>query len=397
MHASDSQPGIGSRCKGTSKEAWGLYVHIPFCLRKCDYCKFYSTTDISRIDEYISALVTELITKGSRKRMVDTIHFGGGTPSVLPERHLETLIATIENRFCLAEDAEITMEVNPGTVTISRLRAFHRAGINRVSIGVQSFQDEKLRQLGRIHTARQALDAIRAVREAGYENLGIDLISGLPGQDPASWRRDMQTAVNLGPDHLSCYQLTLEKGTCLYERVRAGTEARVDDDSAADLFLDTLAYLAEHDYRQYEISNYALHGDKPSRHNLKYWNLSPYCGAGPSAHSYDGRDRFWNKASLRRYISDVQNGTSPEGGRETLSTEQKLMEKIYLGLRTVSGIPVKAVETEFNLDFGQTFGCALTVLLQRGLIIFDPGCCCRLTPEGMLLADSVIDMLTSAI
>lgn len=390
----DFLPGKCRYFGGLVEEAWGLYLHIPFCLRKCDYCSFYSTTDLSRIDAYVSALVVELTMKGSGKFRVDTIHFGGGTPSVLRKRHVETLLETIAGCFQLTPDPEITMELNPGTVTNSRMKTYYRAGINRVSIGVQSFQDMLLRKLGRIHTARQAREVIRDARNAGFENLGIDLISGVPGQDLDSWLRDMETAVNFGPEHLSCYQLSLENGTPLYQRVREGIDLPVDDDTAAELFRATLVYLTENDYQQYEISNYCLHGNKPSRHNLKYWNLVPYCGAGPSAHSFDGCDRFWNSASLRRYLQAVQNGCSPESGRETLSGEQILMERIYLGLRTARGIPVKDIEAECKLDFTKTFGDVLTILQQRGLIVFESGCY-RLTPEGMLLADSVIDMLTS--
>jgi len=373
----------------------GLYLHFPFCRRKCSYCTFCSTTELALLPELMAALRLEVETAGGDDRLpVNTVYLGGGTPSLLSGRQAEKLMRVVQTSFRVAQDAEITIEVNPGAALPDRLRAYRACGFNRVSIGVQSFDDTALALLGRIHSAADARQAVRAARAAGFDNLSLDLIFGWPGQTRDDWQRDIESAAALAPEHLSCYLLTVEPETPIHAAIESGALTAVSDTVAAGLLQQTRDALTACGYHQYEISNYALRPELASVHNRKYWSQVPYIGCGPSAHSYDGSTRRWNYSSLRRYLAAMEKGNSPVAGRERLTTVQHLIERIYLGLRTVEGLDTKRFEEDFGICFTDRFG-DLVASLQRQNMVLVANDRCALTEQGMSYADSITDMFVS--
>ena len=381
----------------THAPAAGIYIHVPFCRAKCVYCDFYSITALDRIPDYISALTVEIDRCPHRPDRVDTVYFGGGTPSLLGPRQIAGLLDLLRNRFNIAADAEITLEVNPGTVTPADLRGYRDAGVNRLNLGIQSLDDDALRFLGRIHTAQQGKAAYAHARAAGFDNVGLDLIYGLPAQTADSWAVQLADAARLEADHLSCYTLTLEPGTPLTKKVDTGLVAPPDEGVVGDLFAHTCAWLNANGYRQYEISNFARDTgpagpDRRSRHNRKYWTFAPYLGFGPVAHSYmDGR-RWWNHRGLGRYLTDLSAGRSPVAGGETLSRDQRMIEFIYLGLRQTDGIDTIDFARRFDSGFFDTFGTAAAELRREGLLAH-AGARVRLTLPGMRFLESVVGRL----
>lgn len=382
---------------GPETKPAGLYIHIPFCLRKCPYCDFFSITDLSSATAFIDALISEMAVTGNGGFEFDTLYVGGGTPTVLPPQGIHRIVAAAHRTFTILPDAEITLEANPGTLTGEGLRIYRDSGANRINIGVQSFLDANLDFLGRIHTGKEAEVAIAAARHAGFRNVGIDLIYGLPGQTREAWLRDLRRAAEFEPEHLSCYMLTCEPGTPLDRRRLDGRFRPLPDDRVGDLFETARVFLAAHGYVQYEISNYARstsEGFSPftSRHNRKYWSHAPYIGLGPSAHSFDGRRRYWNIADVKQYIECVAGGRSAVAEKEELSREQRMMESVYLGCRQTSGISIEAFNRSFDADFKVMFGEALTILEEKGYVEFVQNRC-SLTPRGMLFLDSIVTML----
>ena len=375
----------------------GLYIHIPFCRRKCGYCDFYSVTDTVLAAEFLTALETEMRLRADRSLDFDTIYIGGGTPSVLRADDIRRILNAVENTFDVRPDAEITLEVNPGTVTPPMLRELRAAGINRISIGVQSFQDRNLEFLGRIHSARDAAATLRGAREGGIARIGLDLIYGLPGQTVAAWLNDLRQALHFAPDHLSCYSLTYEPGTPLFDDLGANRFEAAADAAVAELFLNTAEFLQDHGFEHYEISNFARGRGARSRHNCKYWSLTAaYIGLGPSAHSFVAPERRWNRPDVGFYIQTLSNGELPLEARETLTRSQMMIEAVYLGLRQSRGIDVEAFETWFGIDFEDIFGTVLARCEERGLLQMTPGNC-RLTLRGMLLLDAVAAELVEKI
>ncbi|MEW6673967.1 MAG: radical SAM family heme chaperone HemW [Thermodesulfobacteriota bacterium] len=380
-------------------EPAGLYIHIPFCLRKCPYCDFYSVTDLSLRDAFIKALAIEMRFYAGRGIGVDTLYIGGGTPSVLNPVEIERILSQARRCFNILPDAELTLEVNPGTVSAGSLSEFRRCGVNRITIGVQSFQDRVLKFLKRIHSAADALDCIQWARRAGFENIGLDLIYAVPGQTATSWRSDLERAVSLRPQHLSCYLLTYEKGTPMERSRRQGRISPLPEERAAELFVETVQWLAQNGYVQYEISNFTLAGAEgtglyPSRHNQKYWNFSPYLGLGPSAHSFLDPARFWNHRSVRRYSTLLAAGRPAIKDSETLTAEQQMMEAVFLGLRTAEGIRLDRFNRKFKRNFMEMFHAVLAELEEKGLLKVESDRCVA-TREGMLLLDSIVDRMIS--
>ncbi len=371
----------------------GLYVHIPFCVKKCRHCDFYSVADLSLIPDVVNALTDEIdlpaasgdVMEGLR---FDTLYFGGGTPSVLHPRDIDRIISAARRRFAFSSDAEITLEMNPGTADAEKIAAFRRVGVNRINIGVQSFRDETLRFLGRIHTAAEGRRALDHAEQAGFDRIGLDLIYALPGQTPTAWRAELAEAVQRGPEHLSCYMLTWASGTPLHEGVLAGRLTPLPEEETRTLFLETISYLKANRYLQYEISNFARSRALRSRHNMKYWDDVPCLGFGPSAHSYLNGTRWRNRASVNGYLSAIRNGTSPVAEKETLTREQKIIEALYLGLRKTAGIDLPRFNRAFGMDFVSAFAPLLRDLTADGVIASD-GLSCRLTRKGMALADGV--------
>ena len=369
-------------------DPFGIYIHFPFCIRKCPYCDFYSITDLTFMDTYITALVKEIESSTKDEIVFDTIHFGGGTPSLLRGRDIETIIDVLCRKFTMAPSPEITIEANPGTVYDKRLKDFKAAGVNRLTIGVQSFQQRSLQFLGRIHSVKDAVEALEKAKSAGFANIGMDLIYGLPDQSEKNWRDDLETAVQFEPTHISCYMLTLENGTGLYEDQRKGVFEMPPDRLIRTFYIAMVEFLANHGYEQYEISNFSGDKSKRSRHNLKYWSNVSYLGFGPAAHSFIEPMRWWNGKSVESYIKALLSGNPPPGGYETLSADQRLLETIYTGLRKTEGLSLTEIADDFGLDFLSTFSETIAYLKSMKLIDILHGRI-SLTMEGMLLHESV--------
>jgi oxygen-independent coproporphyrinogen III oxidase len=365
----------------------GLYVHIPFCLRKCGYCGFYSITDQTRIPDFLTALGRETALRREWTAPFDTLYLGGGTPSVLPPEALEALIAGIRAAFAITEDAEITLEANPADITPDLLTGLRRAGVNRLNRGLQSLNDAALAFLDRRHDRARAVAAVEAARNAGMADLGIDLIYGVPGQDIEPWLQTLREAIALNPDHLSCYQLTLEEGTPLALRHGRGEIAFPGEALQADLFRVTSEFLEDSGYIHYEVSNFARPG-RESRHNQKYWNHVPYLGLGPAAHSFSGRQRCWNRRSVNAYIADLDAGRDPVEASEILTEEQLRLEALFLGLRTRRGIDLARFRLRYGQDLLGDKRDIIERLVQEGLVEIRDGFL-RPTRAGMAIADSL--------
>ena len=369
----------------------GLYIHIPFCIRKCAYCAFYSITDPARIPDFLAALRREMSLNKGVHREFDTVYIGGGTPSVLAASDLERLIDDIRTAFTITSDAEITLEANPGDITAGLLATLRSAGVNRLNIGCQSFDDETLAFLGRRHQARQALEAIPMARDAGFDNLGIDLIYGLPGPSGdafAIWLATLRTTLSFHPEHLSCYQLTVEADTPLAALRQEGKMAIPDNDLQARYFFRTAEILEEAGYQHYEVSNFAREDRFHSRHNSKYWNHTPYLGLGPAAHSFDGRQRRWNHRSVAAYLKDLAAGKPPVADSEVLSDEQLRLEALFLGFRTRRGIHLEDFKRRYGQDLLVEKREILRKLTEDSLVEIRNGFLMP-TRAGMAVADSL--------
>lgn len=369
----------------------GIYIHVPFCIQKCLYCDFYSITDLSVADDFLHAVQTEIRLRNKTDKLFDTIYIGGGTPSALKPPKIKTILKAVFSSFAIARNAEVTMEVNPGTVDSADLTAYREMGVNRLSIGIQSFSESNLRFLGRIHTAGDAQKTITAARSAGFTNISLDLISGLPGQPEKSWINDLEQALLFSPEHLSCYMLTYEPGTPLDRKRKKNLLTPLEDAKAGALFSITRQFLSRNGYEQYEISNYARSETSYSKHNRKYWRFHPYLGFGPSAHSFSDHVRSWNHRSVETYIENLGREILPVENTEILNREQQIMEFIYLGLRQTDGISMDDFYQQFGKRFETVFSGTITFLKNRQWLQAKEGKC-FLTPSGMLLLDSIADM-----
>ena len=349
------------------------------------------------ISAYIEALLAELNMRRHQVHCADTIYFGGGTPSVLTHLQIAQILEGIHTCFSVTPDAEITLEVNPETVNQAALTAYREAGINRLNIGLQSLDDATLKFLGRIHTAEKGVDSYRWARVSGFDNIGVDLIYGVPGQTRSRWETEMAGVVGLAPDHLSCYTLTMEPGTPMAQRVQNGQIQTLDEQTAGDLFSATASYLNHHGYRQYEISNFSRHAagdsrDRRSRHNKKYWTAAPYLGFGPAAHSFLDHTRWWNHRSLNDYLADLKAGRCPVAGSETLTREQQVMEFVYLGLRQTDGLDTADFASRFNEAFSDRFEPEVSRLVREGLLEQSSGRI-WLSHRGMRFLEHVVDRI----
>jgi oxygen-independent coproporphyrinogen III oxidase len=368
--------------------AAGLYIHVPFCRSKCAYCDFYSITDNSHAERYLHALSREMAFYRDFGSCFDTVYIGGGTPSCLPSRQLAAILSDVRENFVLAPDSEITIEINPGDAVETSMRELYDAGFNRVSIGVQSFDDRLLGFLGRRHDGRDGRLAVEAARKAGFTNLGIDLIYGAPGQSLVLWQETMETALGFNPEHLSCYELTLEEGTPLFHRIKGGETGLPGEDEGYRFFSMTSDFLEGRGYAHYEVSNFARHRSLVSRHNCKYWDHTPYLGLGPAAHSFKGNRRWWNHRSLDRYTRDVEDGRPPLGGEENLAPDELCLEALYFGFRTIQGIHGDDFTERYGMDLLREKGPALRCLRDEGLVTLE-GNCLAPTRKGLALADRI--------
>lgn len=379
-----------------------IYIHVPFCVKKCNYCDFYSEIHLSLIPDYINSLQKEIEIRSGLKDKIDTLYFGGGTPSLLPIKDIAGILQSIEEAFIVFRNIEITLEVNPGTVDLNYLRELKKAGINRLSIGVQSFNDDKLNYLGRIHTAGQAITAIEDADKAGFDNISIDLIYGVPAETKTKWQEDLKQAIKMMPSHMSCYMLTIEPGTPLFEKLKNDEKLKKDlirppDNAALSvLFKQTSQFLGRYHYEQYEISSFSKGRGNRSRHNSKYWEMTPYYGFGPAAHSYDGKTRSWNDQSIDTYIKSLASGNLPVEDRETLTREQKMMEMILLRLRTLEGVDVEKFQTLFHQSFQKKFSDVLDPVLEASLGCFT-GRNFALTLNGKARLNSIVEAFSQKI
>ncbi len=393
--------------KPSPKYAAGLYIHIPFCVKKCRYCDFYSCTDLDLIEPFTAALLQEMHSEDTllnRSNIsnkpananqfnkvspeCDSLYIGGGTPSVLPVRKMVEIIAAAQAQFGLLPGSEITVEVNPESASPDWLQAVRNAGVNRLNIGVQSFHDDHLARLGRLHSAARARETIEAARQAGFANIGLDIIYGLPGQTKEQLQHDLKQALAFFPEHLSCYMLTYEPGTPLTVDLENGRLEKLSDDRTAAFFRIVSRLLQENGYDHYEISNYAATAATRSRHNLKYWQRTPYLGLGPGAHSYEGTCRWWNQNDLEGYINRLTAGNPPAQGRETLTRRQRMLEALYLGLRLGAGINITDFNREFAVDFTACFAPAIEDETAAGRLAMSADHC-ALTLEGWLFHEAV--------
>jgi len=372
-----------------------LYLHIPFCQRKCPYCSFVSHQGSRQTrDDYLELLLKEMDlarTLSPAGSALDSVYFGGGTPSLLQPAQMALLLERASRLFGLAESAEITLEANPGTIDLKRLVGFRAAGINRLSLGIQSFDDSRLVTLGRIHSAQQAQAAFNAARQAGFDNIGIDLIHSLPDQTLDMWRSDLHQALRLAPEHLSVYGLTIEEDTPFAERYPDDSPHLPDEDLSADMFEQADTLLTAAGYEHYEIANYARPGFR-SRHNSGYWHRDGYLGLGCGAHSFL-RDsvcgtRFSNSADLEAYSAAIRQGHLPRLDLSALSRKDAMAEFVYLGLRMADGIQITAFENEFGSPLNAVYGKVIDELAQTGLIITDRDSV-RLSRRGLLLSNQV--------
>ena len=325
----------------SADETAGLYVHVPFCKTKCPYCDFYSVTDTTLAESWLCAIREEMSLYRNNLGTFDTLYIGGGTPTVLNDTSLISLFEELHNQFSFAPDTEITVEANPDDITARKLKLLKSLGVNRLSIGIQSFDDEELRFLKRRHTASGAVKALDRICSSGFSNVGIDLMYGLPGQTLESWVSTLQKALTFHPTHLSCYQLTIEKTTPFGKMLGDGSLQNCAEEEGRKFFLATSKFLEENGFVHYEISNFARENEFRSRHNLKYWRHNPYLGLGPGAHSFQNGVRWWNVRSIEEYCNNLQKGLRPVGGSETLTSEQMHLEKLFLGFRTRDGVALK--------------------------------------------------------
>lgn len=368
-----------------------LYLHTPFCLCKCGYCAFNSQkTAGADLDGYVELLLSEMQLFTTSARKLDSIYFGGGTPSLLKAGQLERLIQRADALFGLTINCEITLETNPGTVDLANLTAFKNAGVNRLSLGVQSFDDNFLEILGRPHNADQARYAFDDARKAGFVNIGIDLMNSLPSQKLREWETDLQQAIQLFPEHISVYGLTVEEGTPFYQRYPEGSPEIPDEDLSADMFEIADDLLTAGGYEHYEIANYSRPGYR-SRHNSGYWQRDGCLGLGVGAHSFfrDGNGvRVSNACSLKEYSDALRDGCLPVFEKHRLSTDDAMGEYIFLGLRLAEGIKLSAFEREFGRSFLEIYGNISGKLDQAGLLTQEEDSL-RLTRRGMLLSNQV--------
>jgi oxygen-independent coproporphyrinogen-3 oxidase len=365
--------------------ATGVYLHIPFCKSRCSYCDF--ATDVYRdsgtVDRYVDALCRE-INLFDVPVSADTIYFGGGTPSLLSAEQTKRILETIRGRIAIAPKAEITMEMNPATVTPQSLAGYRASGVNRASFGVQTFDDRDLKLLARGHDAKDARTTFAMLRNAGFENVSFDLIAGLPGQTLKQWERNLDEAIRLSPEHISLYLLEIHEGTPLAEQIRSGRRPLPDNELAAEMYELMLDRLAANGYEQYEISNFSRPGSE-SRHNSKYWLLEPVYAFGVSAHSFDGDARYANERDTARYVDLINDTGSAEVMRENID---RASEFVFLGLRLEPGIDLNEYKTRFGVDLVQKYKHELADLADTGLIE-QSNCTLRLSRKGKLFSNEV--------
>jgi oxygen-independent coproporphyrinogen-3 oxidase len=369
----------------------GAYVHVPFCSAICNYCNFNrGLYDETLKTQYVTALRTEVARSVASTSDVDTIFFGGGTPSLLDPDDVAAIVGAIRDRFAVDPDSEVTLETNPETVDRSKLERFREAGVNRLSFGVQSFRDEELRRLGRIHSADRARLAVREARAAGFDNVSLDLMMWLPGQSVRSWLESVDRLIDVSPDHASLYLLELYPNAPLKEEMARAGWSQAPDEDAAEMYVAAMERLEQAGLRQYEISNVARPG-RESRHNLKYWTDGEWFGFGCGAHQTVGGVRSRNVTSTTEYIDRVKSGTDLVIDRRVLAPQERLEEALFTGLRLNEGIDLRRMNARYDTDVWERYGRALQPFVENGWLVHE-GEHLRLTREGMLTANEVMSV-----
>jgi oxygen-independent coproporphyrinogen III oxidase len=365
----------------------GIYLHIPFCKSRCSYCDF--ATDVFKnndtVERYVSAICREISNfKFQTSNLIETIYFGGGTPSLLLPKQLEKILNTIYKQFAVAEKIELTMEMNPATVSLDTLREYRKLGVNRASFGVQTFDDTELKRLARGHDANDVRETFRLLREADFDNISFDLIAGLPRQTLADWERNLDEALKLSPEHLSLYLLEINESTPLAEQIRTNRQPMPDEDLSGEMYESMLKKVAEKGFEQYEISNFCR-PDFESKHNSKYWLCEPVFAFGVSAHSFDGKIRYANERDTNKYVSLIENNESTVVFRDEINVAS---DAAFLGLRSTKGLDLTAYKMRFGIDLQTKFAEDLARLRELELIEI-VGNKLKLTVKGMVYSNEV--------
>ena len=370
----------------------GIYIHIPFCKRRCIYCDFFSTTQSEKKAEYVHALVRELEIRKDYldNEEIETIYLGGGTPSQLSQEELEEIFAYIYKVYKVTPDAEITLEANPDDLTPEYVAMLRTLPFNRISMGIQTFQEETLKLLHRRHTAQQAIEAFRRCKEAGFQNISIDLMYGLPGETLDTWEQDLQQAIDLHPEHISAYHLIYEEGTALWNLREQNKVEEAEEELSLTLFKTLIERLTKAGYQHYEISNFCLPG-LHSRHNSSYWTGKKYLGCGPSAHSFDGTSRQWNVSSLEQYLKGIHT-SQPDFEIEELDLYTRYNDFVITSIRTCWGMPLSQLRT----TYGETlYNYCLRMAkphIQQGVLEIKEDTL-KLTSEGIFISDGIMSDL----
>jgi oxygen-independent coproporphyrinogen III oxidase len=366
----------------------GLYLHFPFCQQKCNYCDFNSYAGMEHLlPKYLAAIKQEIFMYKVHVSVVDTIYIGGGTPSLLPINDITRLFDSLRRNFYINDRAEITMETNPGSCTLEKLKVISMNGVNRLSIGLQSFNKESLKKLGRVHTVEDFIRTYQYAQEAGFKNINVDLIYGLPWQTGEEWQDTLAGVVELNPDHISLYSLSYEDGTPFSRDLKAGKIKKMDEELEAEMYENAIKLLKSAGYDHYEISNFAKPG-KRCRHNQIYWRNEEYVGLGAGATSYMGRVRYTNVKEIPQYIEKVFGNDYATGEKEALKLEKIIGETIMLNLRMLDGFKMDDLQKRYKANVDELYGPTIKVLANQGLLKEEEGMV-KLTDHGLMIANQV--------
>ena len=376
----------------------GIYIHIPFCTEKCIYCDFYSLTKHeNQIDSFIQSLCKEIKITSQKVNIdwiIDTIFIGGGTPSLLEPRHMEKIICNLDNNFNINHLDEFTIEANPGEFKVEKMKSFKEMGVNRISFGFQSLDDNILKFLTRWHSSKDCIQSYQNARKVGFENINIDMIFGIPGQSVLQWKKDLDYIIDLSPEHISAYSLTVEQRTPLHKYVASNKITMPHEKIDIDMYAHTMNALNSNQYKQYEISNYSKKG-KECKHNLHYWKREPYLAFGPSAHGYYSNKRYWNTRNLKKYIKLLNSNKLPIDNSEILSKENIFNEMVLNGLRISEGINISHIKSQFNT---KTFNALLAKSNDWSNYIEINKKHIKLNKKGYFIADEItLDFMSSYI
>lgn len=348
---------------------FGLYIHIPFCEKKCNYCDFYSiTSSANDIDKFIKALTKEIesYSHNLSNKNVKTVYFGGGTPSILSSNQLETIVSSLNQYFNIKNNIEVSMEANPETLTSDKLKSYKKIGINRLSLGVQSFLDSELNFLGRIHDSKRSQKVIKEVKKH-FDNFSLDLMFALPDQSLSDFKYSLNKALEYEPKHISLYNLQIEPNTNLFDRLNRGEFKEIAEETDYKMYNLAVEKLKSSDYRHYEISNFAQKGYQ-SKHNIIYWKYQPYLGLGPSAHGFNGSNRYYNYSDLNKYINRLNNDKTPIEEIVDLEKEDLISEMIFMGLRLINGVNKQDFKNRFDISIHEVYGEVINNLKDKGLL-----------------------------